>query len=232
MNVVSRARKPSLSVCRKLSSRSAITPGNGIARASRMRFSLKANCRSPAPRRMSRRVSSGSFCHGTSGSNGNCSANCLSSALCLMMRFFPPIRHGLSAPPRTDFSGSGTTSSGTKRSLRPRPSQVGHAPSRCWNEKCRGVSFSNTSPQISHARDWLRESSRQGASADFCARTIARSRPSRNASSSESASRLRCSTDATSRSTTSSTTSSLVPAPAGTTSLSSRLRISPSSRTR
>ena len=232
IKVVSRARNPSLSVWRKLSSKSAITPANGIAFASRIRRSLKANSRGPDPCKIASRVFGGRSFHGVSASKGNCSASCFSSALCLMMRFFPPIRHGLSAPQRTDFSGSATISSGTNRSLRPSPLQVPHAPSVALNEKHRGVSFSKISPHTSHASDWLSATSRHGASAVFCASTVTRSLPSRNASSSESASRLRWSAVATRRSITSSTFSSFVPAPFGTSFGSSRFLISPSSRTR
>ena len=207
-------------------------PGNGMALGSRMRFSLKANRRSPAPLSNVSRTAAGRSFHGVSASKGSCSASCLSWALCLMMRFFPPMRHGLMAPPRTDFSGSAMTSSGTKRSLRPRPPQVPHAPSVWLKEKWRGVSFSNVSPQISQASDWLRVSSRHGASADFCERRMARSLPSRKASSRESARRLRWSALATRRSMTSSTQISFEPAPAGRSLGSSRFLISPSRRTR
>ena len=197
-----------------------------------MRRSLIANCRSPAPNKSASRVASGRSFHGTSASKGSCSASCLISELCFMIRFFPPMRHGLIAPSRTLFSGSAMISSGEKRSLRPNPSHVGHAPSRLENEKCLGVSFSNTSPHTSQARDWLSENSRHGASAFFCANTIARSLPSRNASSSESARRDRWSALATSRSTTNSTVISFTPAPVGMSFSSSRFLTSPFSRTR
>ncbi len=75
-----------------------------------------------------------------------------------MMRFFPPIRQALIAPSRTDLAGSGTTSSGTNRSLRPRPPQVRHAPSPWLNEKCRG-----RQPLERHRRKSRRRATGSGA---------------------------------------------------------------------
>jgi hypothetical protein len=73
-------------------------------------------------------------------------------ALFRMMRFFPPIRHGLIAPSRTDLAGSGTTRSPLNAILRPRPPQAAQAPSWWLKEKCRGTSRSYTRPQTAQLR--------------------------------------------------------------------------------
>ena len=59
--------------------------------------------------------------------------------------------HGAMAPSLMDRSWSGTTSSGSTSSRVPSPSQVGQAPYGELNEKLRGASSSNESPQYVHA---------------------------------------------------------------------------------
>src|SRR6266480_6118670 len=59
--------------------------------------------------------------------------------------------HGAMAPSLMERSGSGTTSSGSTSNRVPRPSHVGHAPYGELNEKLRGASSSNESPQYVHA---------------------------------------------------------------------------------
>src|SRR5262245_55628563 len=60
--------------------------------------------------------------------------------------------HGASAPSEMDRSSSGTTSSGSTSKFVPSPSQRSQAPYGELNEKFRGASSSNDSPQFVHAR--------------------------------------------------------------------------------
>src|SRR2546423_1284413 len=60
--------------------------------------------------------------------------------------------HGAIAPSRIERSSLGTTSCGSTSKRVPRPSQRSHAPYGELNEKLRGASSSNESPQCVHAR--------------------------------------------------------------------------------
>ena len=89
-------------------------------------------------------------------------------------------------PRAIDRSGSGTTSSASTSSRVPRPSHVGHAPYGELNEKFRGASSSNDSPQNVHASAWLEGLELLAASCglhgdrgDALRPARARSRPSR-----------------------------------------------------
>jgi hypothetical protein len=74
-------------------------------------------------------------------------------ALCLMIRFFPPMRQALIAPSRIDFPGSGTISSGTKRGLRPKSTAGPTRAIGMVERKMTRRQFLKMSPQSSHASD-------------------------------------------------------------------------------
>ena len=107
------------------------------------------------------------------------------------------------APSLMDRSGSGTTSSGSTSSRVPSPSHVGQAPYGELNEKLRGASSSNESPQYVHASFCEKVCTSSWPS---CVTTATEAIPSASskACSIESATRLRMSGLATNRSTTTS----------------------------
>src|SRR5262252_2631749 len=75
--------------------------------------------------------------------------------------------HGVSAPSEIERSSSGTTSSGSTSKLVPSPSQRSQAPYGELNEKLRGASSSNDSPQFVHARCSENVSTSRSSSCSF-----------------------------------------------------------------
>src|SRR6185437_11520424 len=61
------------------------------------------------------------------------------------------LAHGATAPSRNDRRSSGTTSSGSKNSLVPSPSQVGQAPYGLLNENRRGSISGMVKPETGQA---------------------------------------------------------------------------------
>ena len=162
---------------------------------------------SGSPYRIVSRTFCGSSRHGVLGLKGICSASWRRIDLRFIIILFAPYRHALTAPARTLLVSSGTASSGAVFITRPIPPQWRHAPSGWLKEKLLTVSGWKVSPQISQESAQLRRSSRicpPVCDSDEYSAT-ARSPPSRNASSSESATLSREAEDEVNLSTTSST---------------------------
>ena len=97
------------------------------------------------------------------------------------------VRNGASAFWRSDSSGLGITRSGSTPGTRPNPWHAGQAPSGLLNENSWAVGSSNVIPSRSNKAE---KSSRSDGPSFGAVITTARSPPSRNACSTESAIRL------------------------------------------
>src|SRR5204863_2358666 len=149
---------------------------------------------SSEPYMITSRADLGSFFHGVRTLNPCVSATASRSRY-QYVSLTPP--HGATAPSSIVRSGSGTASSGSASRWVPSPSHVGHAPYGELNEKFRGASSSNDSPQNVHASDWEKLTI---SSEPSCCTTAIEATPSASCSavSMESATRRRMSGFATS----------------------------------
>ena len=181
-----------------------------------------------SPSRRSLRTVAGSFSHGALGSNGMLSANAFTMALRRMSILRVPSRQGFTAPSLRASVRSKTQRSSWKRSVLPSPPHAGQAPVGWLCERSRGASGSKVRAQVSQESASERGISRQVLFSS--ASTTQRRLPSRKASSSESASRLRWSGPVTARSTMTSSWRSV--RPTSFPSASSAVSTSPSTRTR
>src|SRR4051812_25027613 len=147
----SRAESESVSACRR--SMLGIAPSYVVqyARWRPYRFLYRTWISSSEPYSKISRVAFGSFFHGVSRLKPCVSATASGTRY---QDWGGGGAHGAGAPSLALRSGWGTTSSGSTSSRVPKPSHVWHAPYGELNEKFRGASSSNESPQYVHARFW------------------------------------------------------------------------------